>query len=381
MTFTYTDFRRYASMRKVTLGFASCVALVCGLSPRAGAIEVDTKAEKITITGRVQSGWWTSTIEGQPSNEFLIRRARAAVRVQINHWISGMVEPDFAPGSSIDLKDCYFRFTPNGNVDFTVGQQKRRFDLFELTSSTQMLIIERDGRIGRSGGRFPSYSQLTEELQFADRDLGLFASLHTDNDRVLVEAGVTNGVAANTRPTLGAKGFQGRVTVEPIADVDLALNVGVSVRPYRTIATPMAAPPDTSTSYAPAFEFSADWGNFTSGPHLQAGVVTGTNPNTYSGTTDEAQKFFAFQVIGTYKHPFANQHWFEAIEPLVRVSWADPNTDVDDDGGILVTPGVNLFVMTRTRFAANADIFMPQESDSSDEDTEVSFKLASWLYF
>ncbi len=254
-----------------------------------------------------------------------------------------MVEPDFAPGTAIDLKDCYFRLAPHDNFDISIGQMKRRFDLFELTSSTQMLVIERDGRIGRT--KVQSYSFLTEELQFSDRDQGVFLSAHTDNDRVRVEGAVTNGVKANTRPILGAKAFQGRVSFEPVKDTDLALHAGLSVRPYRSIATPMMAPPDTSTSYAPAFEISAELGNFNSGPHVQAGFVSGTNPTTYDGGTDDADSFLAFQVIGSYKHAFANKKWFEAIEPLVRFSYADPDTDEDADGG--ADDGGNRVLMNR----------------------------------
>jgi hypothetical protein len=367
-------------MRRVTIGLASLIVLGCGAPRSALAVEVDSKAEKITITGRIQTGWYTSSIKGEPGNEFLVRRARAALRVQINDWISGMVEPDFASGSAISLKDCYFRLAPHDNFDLTIGQMKRRFDLFELTSSTQILVIERDGRIGRTVP--PSLSTLTETLQFADRDQGLFASLHTDNERIRVEGAITNGVAANTRPVLGAKAFQGRVSFEPLADEDFAIHGGLSVRPYRTIRT-VGAVDDTSRAYAPAFEVSAELGNFTSGLHVQAGFVAGTNPTTYNPATDDADSFLALQAIGTYKHPLANKKWFEAVEPVFRFSYADPNTDVDDNGGILLTPGVNLYIVSRTRFAANLDIFLPQQNaaPAADEDTEVSFKAASWLYF
>jgi hypothetical protein len=68
------------------------------------------------------------------------------------------------------------------------------------------------------------------------------------------------------------------------------------------------------------------------------------------------------QGIVTYKGLFANPHWFEAWEPLLRVSWADPNGDVDNDGGCLVTPGFNLFLVNRTRLSANADIFAPRRT-------------------
>jgi hypothetical protein len=301
-----------------------------------------------------------------------------------------MVEPDFAPGITISLKDCYFRMSPTDQWDISVGQMKRRFDLFELTSSTQILVIERDGRIGvrvtPGLNPYPTYSWLTETLLYSDRDIGLFGQWHNDTDRLRIEGAVTNGAPANNRPVIGAKAFQGRVSVLPAEDV--AVHFGVSARPFRTVFTPLMAPVDSGTTYGTAFEGSTEWGNFTSGLHVQAGVVFGTNPLTYEALTDDIDSFFTFQVIGAYKHPLANQRWFEAIEPVFRFSYGDFNTELDNDGGVLLTPGVNLWIVGRTRLAANVDVFVPEQDEATitnptpvEEDTEVSFKAASWLYF
>lgn len=359
-------------MRKVTIGLAALVA--AGFSAAsAGAVEIESKAEKITITGRVQTMWYTSSIKGQPGNEFLVRRARMALKVKANDWLSGIVEPDFAAGSGkVDLKDCYVKMSPNENVDIIMGQTKRRFDIFELTSSTQMLVIERDGRIGRV--KFPSLSQFTETYGYSDRDVGLFVMAHDEKERFAVEGGVTNGAGANEKPTIGAKAFQGRVSVKPVADTDFAFNVGVSVKPQQTVD----ATNDTSTAYNAAFEGSIEYGNFSKGPHLQAALVIADNPSTYSAADDDFKSATVCQAIGSYKMALQGNHWFESIEPLLRIGFADPNTDVDDDGGMLLTPGLNLFVVNRTRLSANIDIFSPQASGA---DTEVSFKAASWLYF
>ncbi len=51
------------------------------------------------------------------------------------------------------------------------------------------------------------------------------------------------------------------------------------------------------------------------------------------------------------------------------MSWGDPDTDVDDDEGVLITPGVVLHFTGRNKFALNADIYSPGEGD-----TEWSFK-------
>ena len=359
-------------MRKVTVGLVALVA--AGFSAAsAGAVEIESKAEKITITGRVQTMWFTSSIKGDPGNEFIVRRARLALKVKANSWLGGVVEPDFAPvDGKVDLKDCYVKMSPNENFDIIMGQTKRRFDLFELTSSTQILVIERDGRIGRR--KVPTLSTFTEGAGYSDRDIGLFLLARTDKERLVFEGAVTNGQGANKQTTLGAKAFQGRVTGRPIQDRDFALNAGVSVKPQRTVN----AASDTATAYNAAFEGSMEYGNFNKGPHLQAGVVVGDNPGTYSAANDDFKSATCFQVIGSYKKTLQGNRWFEAVEPVLRVDVSDPNTDVEDDGGMLFTPGVNLFVVNRSRLSANIDIFQPQASGA---DTEYSFKAASWLYF
>lgn len=363
-------------MRQLLVGLPSALVLGALFAATATGVEVESKATKVTITGRVQALWSHSTIDGDPSNEFLLRRARLAIKLSVNDWVSGIVEPDFAVvDQKVDLKDAYFKMEPHDNFSITVGQTKRRFDIFELTSSTQMLIIERDGRIGRQ--KVPSYSLLTEDLGYADRDIGVFVAAHDGDERINVEAGLTNGAGANKRAEFSRKAFQGRVSVKPIAETDLMLNVATSVKPYDNgTAT-------DSLKYAAAFEGSVEYGNFKSGPHVQAGVVVGKNYKLPLVAGDPPS-FTAVQGIAAYKHAMSNSKWFEAVEPLVRVSYADPNTDVDDDGGIVVTPGVNLFVVNRTRLALNADIFIPQESSAPmapKEKTEVGIKAATWLYW
>lgn len=359
-------------MRKVTIGLAALVAAGFGAAS-VGAVEIDSKAEKITITGRAQVGFYTSSIAGDPASEFLVRRARLAMKIKVNEWVGAFVEPDFA-GGSVALKDAYVKMSPNDNFDIMFGQTKRRFDLFELTSSTQILVIERDGRIGNEAGNIPSLSQFTETSGYSDRDIGLFLTAQDSKERFIFEGAVTNGSGANTRPLIGAKAFQGRLTVEPMAKKDFSFNLGVSVKPQHVVS----AANDSSTAYNAAFEASAEYGSYNHGPHVQAGLVAGDNPATYDPQADDFSSAVAFQVIGTYKKVLQNNRWFESVEPLLRLSITDPNKDVSDDGGVLWTPGVNLFVVNRTRLSANVDIFSPQASGA---DTEVSFKAASWLYF
>jgi len=70
-------------------------------------------------------------------------RARAGSRKQDcwNDWVSAMVEYDLGDFGKSELKDAYFRFEPGKHVGITLGQYKRRFDLFELTSTGRYTFL------------------------------------------------------------------------------------------------------------------------------------------------------------------------------------------------------------------------------------------------
>jgi hypothetical protein len=362
-------------MRRLAVTLLCLAAVATFAVAAASAVEVDSKAQKITFTGRIQPMWSYTSDDGPPSNVFLLRRARMAMKLKINDWVGGMVEADFGQGQT-SLKDAYFKAEPAEDFEVIAGQTKRRFDLFELTSSTQILVIERDGRIGDRN--VASYSWLTEDLGFADRDIGLFLGCKLADEMVKIDAAVTNGAGENTTPTIGEKAFQGRVSLTPLKERDLEINLGVSSKPYLKTGT--------DVGYAAAFEGSVEYGNFDSGTHLQAGLVGGKNWKRYRSLDDKAPTFVAAQGILTYKHKLANAKWFESVEPLLRISWADPDGDTDKDDGLLLTPGVNLFVVSRTRLSFNADIYMPSEDDipatTLDESaTALGVKVASWIYF
>ena len=79
------------------------------------------------------------------------------------------------------------------------------------------------------------------------------------------------------------------------------------------------------------------------------------------------------QAVVTYYIPVDSERW-AAIDPLVRVSWGDPDTDTADDAAWLVTPGLSMFVSGRNKIGANLDLCLPQEDDS-----DVSLKVKSFL--
>jgi hypothetical protein len=256
-----------------------------------------------------------------------------------------------------------------------------------------ILVIERDGAVrgidacGSVGGTC-SFSRLSGELHYSTRDIGvMFDGAVGNNVRVNGNGlsggvfrymlAVTNGTGDNAEDENGSKSYSGRVAVTPVANVTLAGNVGV-----HDYLEPIA-PDLAENEYAFAFGGDVEVGNFERGIHFQGGVITGDDWRTLVAGTPAT--FLAAQGILTYKipvspaacRPEANTRCFlSAVEPVARVSWADPDTDLADDEAILATGGLVLHLVGRNKLAANVDLWIPQIGD-----TEWSLKVQSYLHF
>lgn len=327
------------------------------------------------LSGRLHVQFNTTSVDevnGTPlaSSEFLIRRARLTFDVTFNDLVSARIEPDYGTGGTFNLKDAYVRLTFDPALRATLGQFKRPFDLFELTSSSQILVVERAGGIRGVDGCGPlgtvcSLSALTEDLELSDRDLGVMVDGTLPGGRVRYAASLTNGQGLNARETNGNKSYTGRVSVTLVRDVVVGVNA--ARKDY-------VHPTSGAERFVTGWGADVEIGNFTRGVHVQAGVVGGGNWTI--GTTAEAvATFLAAQAIATYKIPLAHKY-LRAVEPVARASWGDPDTDAPDDGGWLLTPGLILHFGGRTSLHANVDVWRPQEGD-----TEYSFKSQMFFYF
>ncbi len=354
----------------VRRGAVPATALACAIAaiamPLQAQVEVRTGDVRISIGGRLHSQFNTTSVAGEPSSDFLIRRARLEFGIRVNEFLSGAVQPDFGEGG-ISLKDAYVQLAFSPQFELRLGQFKRPFDLFELTSSSQTLVIERDGDVrGLSAcsgaGGVCSLSRLTERLRYADRDIGVMAEGASRNGRVSYMAAITNGAGANTPDENGSKSLSGRVEVAARPDVRLAVNLGL--HDY------LRGPDD---EYALAFGADIEYGDYDGGLHVQGGIVFGDNWRNLVGGSPST--FATFQGIVSYRTPVRGRR-ITAIEPLGRLSWGDPDTDAGNDAGLLFTPGVVIHFTGRNKIAANLDIVSPGVGD-----TEMSLKMQSYLYF
>jgi hypothetical protein len=352
----------------------------------AAQVEIKAKAAEIKLTGRVHAMWDYSSADDDLSNFFLIRRARVTVRVKVNDLVSGKIQPEYSTGfgltDGLKLRDAYIDLTFDPALVVRMGQFKRPFDLFELVSSTQIPVIERTGAVRGADdcagvGRLCTYSRLTEKLQYADRDVGLGLSGVLADGRVAYRASVTNGtrfesgVVSALADTIelipDGKSFTGRLEYRA-AGLKLAANVAA-----HDFANPVTR---DDIDYGLAYGADLEWGGYGSGLHVQAGVTAGDNWRNLDAA-GRASTFWATQGIVTYRFTVPEGRVIEAIEPVARVSFADPDTDAADDAGLLMTPGLVVHFTGRNKVALNVDIYKPGDG----REAEYSVKVMSYLHF
>lgn len=351
-------------MRRIFLWSAAVVTVLAPAVLEAQNT-ISSRAAPLRIGGRLHTQYQGSSVDGAV-NDFFIRRARLVADATFNDFVDGRVQTDFAEGGAT-LLDGYVRLSFDEGFRLSMGQFKRSFDIFELDSSTDLSIFERDGRIpGLSAcagvGGACSFSRLTEALGFAGRDAGL--KIDGTSGTFTYQATITNGTGVGTRDENDGKSLAGRAGVA--ASEDLTVSANLSVHDY--------VGPGADTERAVAWGADIRYGTWRDGLLVQAAVVGGDNWAALD-PSDDPRDFLAFQAIGSLYRPLDGDR-VTAIEPLVRVSVADPAGDVDDDGGTLITPGLMLYFMGKNRIGANLDYYVPQTGSS-----EFVFRTGVFLYF
>lgn len=346
----------------------AAVGLAALATPLGAQTSFHAQAAEITIGGRIHTQFNTTSAPGEPASETVIRRARIDAFVKINGFLSGFLQPEYA-GSRAFLQVAYVRLDVAPAFHAMIGQYKRPFDLFTQTSSTEILVIERTGGIRGVGtcpgvGGMCSYGQFMEQLRLSPPDIGVILDGGDRAGRFKYAVAVMNGAGQNVPDENGTKSYTGRVIITPAHHLHLGANLALHDYPA----------PTGANRYARAVGGDLEVGDFTRGLHVQAGAVAGDNwRNVLAG---HPSTFVTAQAIVTYKFNLHRPPYAEAIEPVARVSWGNPDTATPRDGGLLVTPGLVWFVSGRNKFAANLDLWRPQQGT-----TEWGLKVQSYLFF
>lgn len=370
---------RNAVSTAVALLGASLLAL--GAAGHANAQAAAAPSFQFIPGGQVQIQGSTTSVDADDvaaapaATAFETRRVRLGAGFAYGDWIIGEVEADFAGGSA-RLTNGFAELALDERVRVRAGQFKKPFGVFELESSTRIRTIERGVRI-RGLADVVGVPAETQHLLagggYLGRDIGVMA--HGSLGRVGYAAGVFSGEGANIRESLGTKAFAGRLTWAIRSP--LVLGGAVSVQPT---GIPDGAEAGAEQGHGTAVELDASWGGFRQpGLHARAEWMLGDNPLVPGDNPLVRYDVPTMTGIQGLVSWFAPQDGrVEGWEPVLRLSWADPATDIDGDAGVLLTPGLNVYFNGRNRFMVNGDVYVPERDDL---DPEFAFVAQLQVHF
>jgi hypothetical protein len=334
-------------------------ALLLVTAPAAGqgfVIATPDSSAKITFGGRVQTIFNTTSVDDLPVAQTELRRVRLEANLQLGDLVHGKIQPEFA-GSRVTLKDAYVRLNFDPALQLWAGQAHRPFGVISPASTTRILPIEKGLRIRGVQNAFDEYNLLLN-LGYSDRDVGLQLRGEPKGAPLGLSyaAGFFNGPAATLAPEENTWQAVARVGVRPVS----AVRLGVS---WSRIDHVLEETTDEEllTREGQAWAADVELGSDRGGLHL-VGEATYGDFNPF----EEAKFFGAQGWLGYRTGRFSSR--IAAVEPVLRVSYGDPDVDDEADlgpvrGGTLVTPGVNLWLGGLNRFALNWELWSPEDGE------------------
>lgn len=350
---------------------ATLAAPLLAQAPASDALEV-------TMSGYAQLQFNTTSVSEDDvggsvaSSVFETRRVRLYADVKMGGWLQGRIQPEWAMGK-FSLADVFMNFAIDPRFQIRMGQFKRPFNRFYLNPSTAIMTIERGIRIrefdramgSELGDGDTPYTvvdgksihgdehAILNAMGLVGRDIGVAA--HGRLGKAAYEVAVFNGNGPDALDTNAGKSFMTRLAYSPIDGVPLTLGAAMSYREFHfggSIDGVAVEPNDRSGT---GFGFDVEWGRYGgNGIHVLAGITTGDNLYVDDGRILGAQGMVGYLV------PLGGAR-IEAIEVIGRASYGDPNTSRDGDQGILLTPGLNLYLGSRNRLLVNWDVYTPAD--------------------
>jgi hypothetical protein len=332
------------------------VALSLPTAAQAQVRIVETEDVSISLSGRLQPQFNTSSADSVQST-FELRRARIGVDLLIDEWIEGRIEWNFA--HTARLEDGYVNLAIDPRLELQVGQFKKPFSRLELTSSSRIVPIEAGLRI-RGLDSNAEHHLLLDENVYIGREIG--AQVHGQLGPLGYAAGIFNGSDQNSRDVNDAKSYAARLNLKPF-EAPFEIGAGASLRDVALVDSL----DETFTEEGLAIELDAQWGAFRRpGPFVLVEVMQAEN-------FELDDPMIGASAILAWFQPIAGGR-IEGIEPLLRGSYGDPSTEFEDNSGILLTPGVNLYFHGRNRLMLNWDYFVP-ELEALDPESALRAQL------
>lgn len=311
-----------------------------------GSTRITVNAAEIAITGRVQAQLNTSDADGVRDAEMILRRVRLGANVRVNDLVSGRVHADFA-GNAVAIADAYMELNLHPAAQLLAGRAHRPFGIMEQTSSRQILPVERGLSI--RGVQDHDLSSILSGLEYGDRDIGLqlSGSLSGEPLDLGYAVGVFVGPAVDDAGPEQTRQLVARVTADPAERT----RVGIAWSQRDFVRAPADGMFEMEAGNAFVFDIEYGGPTPTAGPHLVAQVASG-DFDPFAG-----EGFAGAQLWAGYLVPVGGR--VTLVEPLLRVSHAsidraDPSAA---NGGVLITPGVNIYLGGLNRLMLNYDIW------------------------
>jgi len=278
-----------------------------------------------------------------PESDFFIRRARITAKGNISESVSFLLEPQYSTGATgFVLEQAYVdvSFTKpeaKNGLSLRVGQFKRYFGRYELSSSSNLPSIER----GTGRGMVPVASNDIAVLSgFVNIDIGAGLQYMGLKNRLGIYGAVMNGRGGNVNDNNNGKSFYTRATFA----VTPKLSLGASYAAHESLRG-VGTPTVDSSATNNGFGLDAGWGA-AGDPGLYV-VFDYDNGQTL---LDSNNHLYGISLVSAYnirmKSPTS---WLYAVEPAFRYDKSEPNDNAANDQSTLITAGLNLYVSSKSQ--------------------------------
>ena len=336
--------------------------------------------DSVRVRANVQAQFNTTSADGEPDSEWLLRRARIGIAAYAGGWLYTFVEGDFGRGDA-RLTDGFVTLRFDPRLEVRAGQFKVPFDELELISSRELPVVERDPLPRGGVGQTPN--GLLDDLGYNARDIGL--DWNGRFDPVRATLGVFNGQGDNEEELDDGKQLAARVAVE-VAEGWRIAGAWTGLR--------LSEPPATDeAAWYHAVELAIRGGQYAApGPQVLAQVFFGDDYDPeFLGDSDAS--FIAWQALAGWHFASYGTPFLIGWEPILRagltriedgsvvvgdeifdLSGAEPLTTV-------LTAGFNLYWKERIRTQVGLDWVSFDGDGEFDDSDDVALRIQTGFGF
>lgn len=316
----------------------------------------------VSFDARVHAQYEAPSTEGAVSS-FSMRRAWITLDGRYNDFVGGRLQFEALRGGTV--LDAWLTLSFSEAFVLNMGQFKRGISYFWLVPNSDLPLIERDARVSGVDdcpgiGGVCSFGNLAFRLGLNGYEPGLLMTGRLGS-RASYRVTLTNGEGIDNRDANNWKSTTTQLSFDLTDASRFAVYASFDETRF-----------DYGSGWTPAYGLELEAGTWRDGGHLLLGAIRGRN-----WKVDRDTPFTAFQAMGLWYARLPETARFEAIEPLLRLSWASTaDADGEDFSGFTITPGFMLYAFGKNGISTNLDIYR-----SSLDRTEWSLKVQAFTYF